>query len=216
MPDSTDSLKEMLIQDVPLKFITNIIQKTPGVLRDAHGRAFEEPAWDEEEAQHSLGYFRFWLFQPMLRREAAKIGLEATVEYNKANNTPYTLIRARRFLFTGSHIKSKKDMPPTAWFREQHAALNEGLVNPYLPGFDTHKLLHANDIYGIICYSESVDDVNALGLMQITFVSADSKRIVDVVDLFELHQVMLERARAIAQQEVAVDIAHPRLKKKKK
>ncbi|HVG34537.1 MAG TPA: hypothetical protein VM911_15815 [Pyrinomonadaceae bacterium] len=95
MPDSTDSLKEMLIQDVPLKFVTNLLQTTPGLLRDAHGRAFEEPAWDDEEGQHSLGYFRFWLFQPMLRREAAKVGLEATIEYNKANNTPYTLIRAQ-------------------------------------------------------------------------------------------------------------------------
>jgi hypothetical protein len=214
MPESTDTIKGMLIQDVPVKLVTNLLQKTPGLLNEAHGRAFEDKGWGEHEGLYALGYFRFILFQAMFGGEALKLKLEATVEYNKAKNTPYTLVRCGRFLFTGSHTQSQNDIPPTAWFREQHAAVNKGLINPFFPGFDDSKLNQADDIYGIFCYGAAVDDAKALGHMRLIFPSADGKKIVENIDLRELHLAMLEHARAVAQHEVAIDIAHPRLKKK--
>src|SRR5205085_7818130 len=117
MSDSNESLRDLLIEDVPLRFTTGLIQKLPVIYKEAFGRAYEDSSWNEPEAHYILGHYRRVLFEPVFRREAAKAGLKVRVELNAANNCHYTLVHTGRFILTESHVRNKSDAPKHAIFR---------------------------------------------------------------------------------------------------
>jgi len=218
MPDQETSIRDLLLEDLPVRFVTAVVEKAPIAYGNAHSRSYAEPDYEKAEGDYIFGHNRRISMEAMVRREAIRAGLRATVEETDLGHT-YSLIRAGRFLLTESHVRCKGDIPPAAFFREQHAAVNSLLLNPRLPFAEFDPLLlytlsEANGIYGIIIHGSEVDDAKTPAFMRLVFPASDCKSIADFVDLFELRQEMLARAKAIAATEIAVDIAMPKVKRK--
>lgn len=219
MPDSELSIHDLVLEDLPFQFVAAIVEQAPLVYGNAHSRSYAEPAYDKAEGDYTFGHNRRAGFEAMFRREAVKAGLPATVEYTEVSKTPYTLVRAGRFLLTESHVQCKGDIPPAASFRNQHATINHLLMKPRLPfpEFDPLKLLklsEANGIYGIVSHGSASDDAKTPSFMRLVFPSKDCMSLVENIDLFALRQKMLVKAKAIAATEIAVDVAMPTVKRK--
>ena len=114
MPDSDISIRDLLMEDLPLAFVAALVENAPSVYGNAYSRSYAEPAYDKPEADYTFGHNRRAGFEAMIRREAIKAGLPAITEYTERSNTPYTLVRAGRFLLTESHVQCKGDIPPAA------------------------------------------------------------------------------------------------------
>lgn len=218
MPQNGTSIRELLLEDLPLNFVAAVVEKTPSVYGNAYSRSYAEPDYDKPEGDYIFGHNRRVGMEAMIRREANRAGLPATTEYTELGH-PYTLVRAGRFLLTESHVRGKGDIPPAAFFREQHAAVNSLLLRPRLPfaEFDPlklYKLSEATGIYGIIIHGSASEDAKVPAFIEIVFPSKDCKSIADHVEMFGLRQEMLARAKAIAEMEIAVDVAMPKVKRK--
>jgi hypothetical protein len=215
MLNSVQALVEMLIADLPVKFISGLIERTPLVYQEAFSRSYEEPTWEEEEAYYILGHNRRVIFESMFRAEAVKAGLAVDVKDN-GRNCPYTLVRAGRFILTASHAHSQNDIIQRAIFRNQHAGVNRLLINPLLPipELDPARLSEADSIYILLLHGEEFKNPRQLGFMRVAFPSAGTESYVENLCLFKLHQEMLVRSNAIPQEEPIIDLAQPRIKKK--
>jgi len=216
MSDSVETLIEMLIDDVPLRFVKAVIERTPLVYKEAYSRSYEEPAWDEPEAQYIIGHNRRVVFEKMYRTEAINAGLAVDVQSN-GRNCSYTLVRSGRFILTASHVQNQSEVTKPALFREQFAGINKLLTNPLLPflELDPLQLSRADNVYAIVLHGCESRNPQNVGFMRLAFPSADSEAYVANLCLFELQQKMALRKRAIPQEEKIVDLARPRLKKKK-
>jgi hypothetical protein len=214
MADSVEALTEMLIDEVPVGFVSGLVERTPLVYGEAYSRSYEEPTWDEPEAYYILGHNRRVIFERMFRDEAIKAGLTVDVRDN-GRNCRYTLVRAGRFILTASHVQGETDIIKRAIFRKQHASVNRLLLNPLLPmpELDPARLSDASSIYVLLLHGEEHKNPKQLGFMRAAFPSADSESYVENLCLFKLHQEMLVRSRAIPAEEPIIDIAQPRLKR---
>jgi len=220
MPDSDTSLRDLLFEEPGVgRFLTAIVERAPSVYGNAHSRSFAEKAYDKPEAVYTFGHNRRGGMEAMFRREARIAGLLAETEYTERTNTPYVLVRAGRFFLTESHVRGKGEIPPTADFRKQHAAVNALLLKGSLPfpEFDALKLYElskANGIYGIVSHGSPLDDAKSPGFIRLVFPSENCEQLVENICLFEFRNEFLAKQKAIAHTEIAVDRAQPTLKKK--
>lgn len=220
MSDSELSIRDLLLQEPSVdRFIISLVEQAPSVYGNAYSRSYAEQAYDKPEAAYTFGHNRRGGFEAMLRREAVRAGLLATTEYTERTHTPYVMVRAGRFLLTESHVQCAGEVPTAARFREQNAAVNALLMRGSLPfaEFDPLKLYElseANGIYGIISHGAHTENAKAPSFMHLVFPSEDCTRLVETIDLFALRLEMLARANKIAETEIAVDVALPKVKRK--
>lgn len=220
MADSETTLRDLLFEEPKLcRFLVGVVEQAPSVYGDAHSRSFQEPAYDAAEAAYTFGHNRRGGFEAMFRRQAQRAGLLTSDEETERTRSRYVLVRAGRFLLTESHVQCKGDVPPTADFRKQHAAVNALLMRGSLPfpEFDPLKLYElsaATGIYGIVSHGSPNDDAKSPGFVRLVFPSEDCQKLVENICLYEFRQEYLARTKAIAEKEIAVDVARPKLKKK--
>jgi hypothetical protein len=220
--DFQGELRELLLGEVPLRFWESMAKGAPVLYKEAYSRAYKETAWGEPEAKYMLPHHRRSFFEYLFRTSALTAGLIAVSEPNFAGNCEYTLVRAGRLVFTASHVDGENEVVRPSLFRKQNAIVNRILSNPTLKAensdeviFNPPKLYEADEISAIITHGAISNDPSTFGFVRVVFPSADSTKYVANFDMFEIYTISLNRAQAKAQADV-VDIAIPKLRKKKK
>jgi hypothetical protein len=219
MEQNSESLEEIVLNDLPIRFASQLIQKLPHVYPEAKSRAYDDPALEEIQAKHMLPQHRYSLAQALFQREAAQAGLEVTIEEVPANGYKYPLVVCGRLRLTIHHAHFPDEFVDICGYRKQHSAVNDRLLNPLLPffaSFDPVKLSEATEVYANVLHGANpvTGKVDELGFLRIAFPSAKKKEWAGNLNLFDLHRKMLERQEREMQKAITVDLAIPRLKKK--
>ena len=213
-------LRRLVIRELPLAFWDRMAKGAPRVYKESHTRATKDAGWGESEGRYMLPHFRHSLFEHLFRTSALAAGLMAVSKWNFAGNYEYTVVRAKRLVLMVCHVDGANEVVRPSLFRKESALVNHILSNPTLKSndpkvvvFDPPKLYAAKEICAYIIHGASKVDPSSYGFVRVVFPEKGSQKYVENYDLFELYTISLSNAQS---QDSDLDIAHPRLRRKKK
>jgi hypothetical protein len=203
------------MENVPEPFWRGVLRSLENVYQEGWQRSHNDPLYETTEARFILPYTRRALFERQLRHTATLCGLPNTTMDNVARNCSYSLVRAGRFAFTASAIRTQNDVTRPASFRKQHASVNDFLRAPTLAFMNSQEIFAPDEIYAIIVHLPNAFDPTQLGFAGIGIPSADTEswleypwNLIDLISIY--HQ---ERPQPSSSED---DRAHPKIKKDRK
>ena len=157
MGSQNQTLKEMLVADLPPGFVSTLLDQAAAVYREAHAAVQHNPNFGEPEAEYLLGHQRRAHFEAMLRDAAVLYGIQFSMERSKdedghPHGCQHVRVTAGRFAFTACHVQSPGAFPKSSRSREQYSQINEHAAQVKL--FPVRSIPKKEELYGIIVHTE--------------------------------------------------------------
>ncbi|HSW76249.1 MAG TPA: hypothetical protein VLG50_04365 [Candidatus Saccharimonadales bacterium] len=209
-----ESLRSILITDLPARFVSELIGASRWAYRDSYEAVYSDNNYDEPEKKGLLPYVRRARIEKKIREVALDAGLTATVEKNSAKNTEYTLIKSGRVALTVSKSFDRGSLPALARFREQYSSINQHAAQIQM--LPVLSMPFEASLYGVIIHGSSNLSHNELGFLQIGFLDSRKYRWVEAP--IDLEDIMDAQSLSSQQKDPLIQLQEknrqPRLKEK--
>lgn len=190
-----DSLRDILVTDLPPAFVLRLIRDAEWVYKEAHSRVLNDPLLGDAERAYMEPHHRRALFERKLMEAALDSGLRATTERVSSGAAQYNLIRAGRLLLTGSRTGGRNIVPRACTFRGQFADINEHIDQLQL--FPVSSEPGEASLYCIVTHGPSAESAGELGYCCFAFPKQDgdtwAQEPIDLTDVRDYQKVRYQR-----------------------
>jgi hypothetical protein len=208
-----DSLREILVTDVPPAFVLRLIQDAAWVYKEAHARVLNDSLLGDAERAYLEPHHRRALFERKLMEAALDSGLQATTERVSSGAAQYNLIRAGRLLLTCSRTVGRNVVPRACMFRGQYAGINEHIDQLQL--FPVSSNPGESSLYCIVSHGPSAEKPGELGYCCFAFpMQEGGKWAQEPVDLTDVRDYQKARYQKIDDDRAEIQNVEPKLKPK--
>ena len=119
-----DSLREILVADVPPAFVIRLLAAAEWVYREAHDAIRNNTMLGDAERAYLEPHLRRALFESKMAEVALDSGLKSVTERAVSGAAQYNTIRAGRLLLTSSKTSGRYVVPRACGFRGQYSDIN--------------------------------------------------------------------------------------------
>lgn len=211
-----DSLREILIADVPPAFVARVLNDAQWVYKEARAHVKNDPLLGEAERAYMEPHYRRALFERKMMDAGLDSGLVATPERVTSGAATYNLVRAGRLLLTCSKTPSRNVVTRACVFREQFADVNEHIDQQQL--FPVNSTPGDASLYCIIIHGQSIEKPGELGYCCFAFPQKkrDDKWVwaQEPVDLADIRDYQQTRYQKRADERAEIQVVEPKLKPK--
>lgn len=210
-----DSLREILIADVPPAFVSRVLNDAQWVYKEARARVENDPLLGKAERDYMEPHYRRALLERKMIDAGLDSGLIATSERVTSGAATYNIVRAGRIIFTCSKTQSRNIVTRACVFREQYADINEHVDQQQLFPVNSAPIKAA--LYCIIIHGENIDKPGELGYCCFAFPQkkndkwAWAQEPIDLVDICDYQQARYQKH---ADERANIQIVEPRFKPK--
>lgn len=199
----------MLVEDFGNpKFLREFSQRMPIIYSESASRSTSDDLVSEPFKKYYFGHSRYILSQSVFVDIAEDSGIDYKINRCDSNGFPIALVSVGRFHFSLHYGNTPTEIAcvKTSLIRKQHAAINNGLVQPSFFGdgadFNPTQLSQAKDIYANIIHGcrGKADSFDTNGFLRIAVPclksnGKGSKKFIFVenVNLFDVLQVLIDR-----------------------
>lgn len=206
-----DSLREILVTDLPPAFVLRLINDAAWVYKEAHARVLNDPLLGDAERAYMEPHHRRALFERKLMDAALDSGLQATTERVSSGAAQYNLIRAGRLLLTCSRTVGRNIVPRACMFRGQYADINEHIDQLQL--FPVPSEPGESSLYCIVTHGPSAERPDELGHCCFAFPKQEGdKWAQEPVDLTDVRDYQKARYQKTDDDRAEIQKVEPKLK----
>lgn len=206
-----DSLREILITDVPPAFITRFLESAVWAYKDAWGRVSNDPLLTDDSQDYLLPHLRRVLLESKLQELALDCGLRAESKAVSSGAHKYVAVRVGRLVLTCSKTASPNTIARACEFRDQYSEINEHINQLNL--FPVASTPGKESLYCIITHGPSEQKNDELGFCCFGFPSQDFKRWVqEPIPLADIRDYQLNRFQKRDDDRKQIQDIEPRLK----
>ena len=182
------TLKEMLIEDLPPNFITELIGSMESIYPTSCAKMEQDDELGEEQAKAVLGHYRRGLAETQFERIAIKHALSNELIQPAGGGCKHISVQVGRFRFDMCHVPSQDAFPQDSDNRKQSSKVNEFI--PQLSLFEEQVAPDSRKIFGVIIHSEIPGEKNKLGSIKIGIPNHDwDGWIEEPLSLYELSEI---------------------------
>ena len=209
-------LKEMLIEDLPSGFVTELIRGMESIYSDSHAKMYQDPELGEEQAKTVLGHYRRARAETLLDHTALMHELTVELVQPDGGGCKHISIQVGRFILDMCHVSSQDAFPQHSYDREQSSKVNKFIAQLSL--FEEPVAPESGKIFGVIIHSEVPGEKDKLGSIKIGFPNHNwDGWIEEPLCLFEITEIQNNQNQEDDfQGKVQNEKAKPRLKTVKK
>ena len=206
-----DSLREILIADVPPAFVSRLIDDAKWVYKEAHAHIKNGPLVGDAERAYLEPHYRRALFERKMMDAGLDSGLRAETERASSGAAQYNLIRVGRILLTCSRTTSRNAVPRACAFRGQYSDVNEHINQRQL--FPMPSQPGKSSLYCIITHGPSNEKVGELGFCCFAFPTQSGERWAqEPIDLVDIYDYQKARYQKRDDDRASIQSAEPKLK----
>lgn len=208
---ANDSLREILIADVPPAFISRFLEAAQWAYREAWAQVDGNPLYAEEGRDQLLPHLRRVLLEAKLKGVALDSGLRAEPEPVTSGAHKYVAVRAGRLVMTCSKTAGPNAVPRACEFRAQYADINEHIDQQNL--FPVVSTPGQESLYCIIIHGPSAFKKDQIGFCCFGFPSQDlNKWAQEPIALADIRDYQQQRYQKMADERAAIQVLEPKLK----
>lgn len=206
-----DTLREILIADLPPAFVTRMIRDAEQVYPLAHSHFAHDPLLGKAERDYMEPHYRRALFERRMMDAGLDAGLKVTTQNVSSGAATYNLVRAGRLILTCSRTPSRNVAPRSCSFRGQYADINEHIDQTQL--FPVASTPGEAALYCIIIHGPSLEDVGTLGFCCFAFPKQDGEKWAqEPIDLADIRDYQQTRYQKSADDRAEIQPREPVLK----
>ena len=167
MKSSNQTLKEMLIDNLPPDFVKELIERTESIYADSYAAMVNDPELGEEQAKYVLGHYRRGRSETLLQRAAINHGLKHESVQPEGGGCTHISVYVGPFELVMCHVPSRDAFPQHSDDRKQSSKVNQCIAQmslifePVIP--------EKGEFYGIIIHAEVSGKKDQFGSIQIGF-----------------------------------------------
>ena len=181
-------LKEMLIEDLPPRFVTELIGSMESIYPTSHATMEQDHELGEEQAKTVLGHYRRGLAETQFERIAIKHGLTNELIQPAGGGCKHVSVQAGRFRLDMCHVPSQDAFPQDSDDRKQSSKVNKFI--PQLSLFEEQVAPDSRKIFGVIIHSEVPGEKNKLGSIKIGIPNHDwDGWVEEPLSMYELSEI---------------------------
>lgn len=165
-----DSLREILIADLPPSFVTRFIAAAAWAYQEAWDQCQNNTLLLDDGKMQLLPHLRRLLLEAKLQEIALDSGLRAESEPVISGAYKYVAVRSGRLVITCSKTTGPNAVPKSCDFREQYSDINEHIDQQNL--FPVISNPGKDSLYGIIIHGPGEKEME-LGFCCLGFPSQD-------------------------------------------
>ncbi len=211
-----DSLREILIADIPPAFVTRVLKDAEWVYKEARAHVENDPLLDDAQRAYLEPHYRRSLFEVRMKDAGLDTSLVATTEHVTSGAATYNMVRAGRLLLTCSKTAGRNVVPRACEFRDQYADVNEHIDQTQLFAVDSNP--GAASLYCIIIHGPSDINPGELGYCCFAFPkkTQDEKWVwaQEPIDLADIRDYQQTRYQKQADERAVIQDVEPKLKPK--
>lgn len=208
-----DSLREILIADLPPAFVTRFLEAATWAYREAWERVKNETLVTDDGRQQMLPHWRRVLLEAKLQSIALDSGLRAESEAVSSGAHKYVAVRAGRLVMTCSKTTGQNAVPRSCDFREQYSDVNEHVDQQSL--FPVSSIPGRESLYCIIIHGPTAENKGDLGFCCFGFPSRDMQKWADEpIALADIRDYQQSRYQKIEDDRAQIQPIEPKLKPK--
>lgn len=206
-----DSLRDILVSDLPPSFVRRLIDAARWTYLEAHAQMEGHSLYGEPECEYLEPHVRRALFEAKLAEIALDSGLKVTTERVASGAAQYRLVRAGRLQLTGSKTTSRNVVPRRCVFRRQYADINEHINQQQL--FPVPSDPDVASLYCMIIHGASVERPGELGYCCFAFPTQQGDRWAqEPIDLEDIRDYQATRYSKVPDERAQIQVVEPKLK----
>ncbi len=206
-----DSLREILITDLPPAFVTRFQEAATWAYQEAWERVRNDTLITDDGRQQLMPGLRRVLLEAKLQGIALDSGLRAESEKVSSGAYRYVAVRAGRLVLTCSKTSGRNAVPRTCEFRGQYSDINEHIDQQSL--FPVCSSPGRESVYCIIIHGPDARNKGDIGLCCFGFPSTDMQTWVqEPIALADIHDYQQLRYRKNEDDRAQIQQVEPQLK----
>ena len=213
MKKSNPRLKNMLIEDLPSEFVTELIWEMKTIYPASLAAMIQDRSLGDEQKKAVLGHYRRGLAETQFDRIAIKHGLSNELVQPAGGGCKHVSVQVGRFRLDMCHVPSQDAFPQHSDDRKQSSKVNKFI--PQLSLFEEQVAPDSRKIFGVIIHSEVPGEKDKLGSIKIGIPNHDwDGWIEEPFSLFEISEIQNKhyRKEEDLQSKIQNEKAKPRLK----
>jgi hypothetical protein len=206
-----DSLREILVADLPPAFVTRFQEAAAWAYREAWERIKNDTSITDEGRNQLLPHLRRVLVEAKLQNIALDSGVRAESEPVSSGAHKYVAVRVGRLVMTCSKTSGRNAVPRACDFRGQYSDVNEHIDQQNL--FPIISTPGRESLYCIIVHGPSAQEKGELGFCCFGFPSPDSQRWVqEPIALADIRDYQQTRYQKSEDERAQIQPIEPKLK----
>ncbi|GGA80009.1 hypothetical protein GCM10011521_17820 [Arenimonas soli] len=206
-----DSLREILVTDVPPAFVTRLLSAAEWVYKEAHDTIKNNTMLGEAERAYLEPHYRRALFERKMLEVALDSGLKAVSEQVASGAAKYNLVRVGRLLLTCSKTSGRYVVPRACSFRGQYSDINEHIDQGQL--FPVQSAPQEASLYCIVTHGPSTKNPGTLGYCCFGFPAMDMEKWAQQpIDLADIRDYQQQRYQKADDDRAQIQQVEPKLK----
>ncbi len=206
-----DSLREILITDLPPAFVTRFQEATTWAYREAWERVKNDTSITDNGREQLLPHLRRVLLEAKLQSIALDSGVRAESESVSSGAHKYVAVRVGRLVMTCSKTSSRNAVPRACDFRDQYSDVNEHIDQQTL--FPVISTPGCESLYCIIIHGPSEQQRGELGFCCFGFPSPDlQKWVQEPIALADIRDYQQTRYQKSEDDRAQIQPVEPKLK----
>lgn len=206
-------LKEMLVEDLPPRFVTQLISSMKSIYPASHAVMDQDKELGEEQTKAVLGHYRRGRAETQLERIATRHELNHELVQPAGGGCKHVSIQVGRFKLDMCHVPSQDAFPQHSDDRKQSSRVNKFIAQLSL--FEELAPSDSEKIFGVIIHSEVPGEKDRLGSIKIGFPNHEwDGWIEEPLCLFEISEIQNKQNQEDEdlQGRIQNERAKPRLK----
>lgn len=206
-----DSLREILIADLPPAFVSRFQDAASEVYREASTRIKNDALLDDDSRNQLLPHLRRALLETRFKTIALDSGLRAEAESVSSGAHKYVAVRVGRLVLTCSKTTGPNAVPRACNFRDQYSDVNEHINQHQI--FPIVSNPGNESLYCLIIHGPSEYTENDLGYCSFGFPSPNlEKWVEEPVALADVRDYQRERYQKSEDERASIQNTEPRFK----
>lgn len=208
-----DSLREILIADLPPAFVNRFQEATVWAYREAWERVKNDTLITDDGRQQLLPHLRRVLLEAKLQGIALDSGVRAESESVTSGAHKYVAVRVGRLVMTCSKTTGRNAVPRSCDFRDQYSDINEHIDQQSL--FPVASTPGCESLYCIIIHGPTEQNNGELGFCCFGFPSPDMQKWTqEPIALADIRDYQLTRYQKTEDDRAQIQPVEPKLKPK--
>ena len=195
---ATESLIDLLVNNVPKSFLENYFSVLPSIYREAATASETDSLLNPAQAKWHKPFYRRAICESRFKEMALAAGLVAIDASHHAHNCDYTLVQAGRIQMIQQGAREGEPIRP-AKSRNQHRAVNRFLDSPFFEFVHPPSVYEPGSFFCILTHGSTRQDPDIPAYVDIIFppalgesVSADKFRY-GVLDLLAAYPTVVRQ-----------------------
>ncbi|GAB3288669.1 hypothetical protein GCM10027297_34100 [Parahaliea aestuarii] len=195
----SQTLKQMLLEDIPPNFVKDLVDGMPGIYADTSQAMTADPGLGETQARYCLGYYRRSRVETFLQRLAVKHGIKHVERQPEGGGPSHISVYVGRFELVMCHVPSADGFPQHSLDRQEASKANEFIAQMDWVG--EPEAPSTSRLYGVIIHSEQYRQKDTFGHIKVGFPNTDFNAWVEapicLVDMRDIQARQLDEVEDI-------------------